>query len=45
MVVLASLGLFMSGVAALRQARLSKRMFLLRYPSEERDAAMDSESH
>ena len=32
--VLASLGLFMSGIAAMRQARLAKRMFRLRFPSE-----------
>ena len=43
--VLASLGLFMSGVAALRQARLSKRMFHLRYPGDDRETSIDSESH
>ena len=41
----ASLGLFMSGVAAMRQARLSKRMFHLRYPGDARETSMDSESH
>jgi hypothetical protein len=44
MCVLASLGLFMSGVAALRQARISKRMFQLRYPAEGRDTSSDPES-
>jgi hypothetical protein len=44
LIVLACLGLFMSGVAALRQARLSKRMFHLRHPSEDRETSFDSES-
>ena len=42
--VMASLGLFMSGIAALRQARLSKRLFHLRYLSEARETSPDSES-
>lgn len=42
--VLASLGLYMSGLAAMRQARLSKTMFRLRFPSNQAES-MDSESH
>ena len=38
MCVMASVGLFMSGIAALRQARLSKEMFHLRYRPEDRSA-------
>jgi hypothetical protein len=45
MIVLASLGLFMSGAAAMRQARLSKRMFDLRYRGDDRETSIDSESH
>jgi hypothetical protein len=45
MCVLASLGLFMSGVASLRQARLAKRMFRLRYPADDTRQSSDSESN
>jgi len=45
MCLMASLGLFMSGVAALRQARLSKRMFNLRFRSESGDTPNDSDSN
>jgi hypothetical protein len=44
MCVMASVGLFMSGIAALRQARLSARMFHLRFPSEGGEAPNGSES-
>ncbi len=44
MLFLGSLGLFMSGVAAMRQARLSKRMFKLRFPSDQGEAS-DSEAN
>lgn len=44
MCVMASAGLFMSGIAALRQARLSKRMFQLRYSAEGRDMSSDPDS-
>ena len=43
LVVLACLGLFMSGLAGLRQARLAKRMFRLRYSPEENELSRDSE--
>lgn len=41
MFVMASLGLFMSGVAAIRQARLSKKMFDLRFPTEGMERSND----
>ena len=45
MLVLASLGLFLSGVAAWRQAKLSKRMFNLRFRSESEETSIDSDSN
>jgi hypothetical protein len=38
-VVMAGVGLLLSGISALKQARLAKRMFNMRYRSEPREAS------
>ena len=42
-VVMAGVGLLLSGISAFRQARLAKRMFNLRYQNEQRETSEASE--
>jgi hypothetical protein len=43
--VIGSVGLFMTGIAALRQSRLSKRMFDLRFRTDAAENSNDSKSN
>jgi hypothetical protein len=42
-VVMAGIGLLLSGISAIKQARLAKRMFEMRFPNEQRETSEASE--
>lgn len=44
-VVMAGVGLLLSGISAIKQARLASRMFEMRFQDEQRESAEFSESN
>jgi hypothetical protein len=44
-VVMSGIGLLLSGISALKQARLAKRMFNMRFKNEQRETSDASESN
>jgi hypothetical protein len=44
-VVMAGIGLLLSGISAIKQARLAKRMFEMRFQNERQDKAEFSDSN